>query len=278
MADNKHKFESLSPESQQTIDVDVADNVADNDAMVVDLEADTELLSADTVTIQAENVPDSLVDEEEEQTDDDENIDFFDKISIPKLLKKYLIGRDTLYKRMTHLKITPWKVSGRSCLDAEQVAHMDGLHDHIKSGKKMKQYRQPLPTGPLEEQQKTLQLATDEPTTEANVKTPSNIVASPQNGAFEAQPETPTLPTKKIRATRSNADIEQVKLEAQERVRAKRLAVIQVARAYEEDPSQLPPEILQEIEEAEMASISTPLSHRAYYDPNVLAQLAIQSL
>jgi hypothetical protein len=83
---------------------------------------------------------------------------------------------------------------------------------------------------------------------------------------------------KAIAPTISRADIEQIKVEAQQRVRAKRLAVIQVARAYEENPELLPEDLRQEIEAAEMAAIATPLSQKPYYDPNALAQLVIGSL
>jgi hypothetical protein len=78
--------------------------------------------------------------------------------------------------------------------------------------------------------------------------------------------------------TISRADIEQIKSNAVQRVKALRMAEIQVARAYQENPNLLPPEILEEIDQAEMAAIATPLNHRTYYDPNALAQMVIASL
>jgi hypothetical protein len=202
----------------------------------------------------------------------------FDKISISELLKKYGIGRDPLYARMRYLAITTWKVSGKAYLDAGQIAQMDGLHDHIKATGRMEGYPIPEPTGPKPEGEgQKLQAAQGESTVEDNVEKSFSLVVS-ENGAFETQAETTTLQTQTINTTISNADIEQIKLEAQQRVKTKRMAVIQVARAYEENPEKLPLEIQQEIEQAEMAAISTPISQRSYYDPNVLAQLVIQTL
>jgi hypothetical protein len=76
----------------------------------------------------------------------------------------------------------------------------------------------------------------------------------------------------------SNADVKQIKLNAASRVKAMRIAEIQIARAMQENPDLLPPEIRLEIEQEEMAAMSTPLSHRGYYDPNALAQAVLASL
>jgi hypothetical protein len=81
-----------------------------------------------------------------------------------------------------------------------------------------------------------------------------------------------------VEAVISNADIEQIKLEALERLKAKRLAVVEVARVYEENPNLVPLEIKREIEEAERTAISTPLSHRKYYDLKALVQAVIATL
>ena len=85
-------------------------------------------------------------------------------------------------------------------------------------------------------------------------------------------------PTPASTTTISRADIEQIKSNAAQRVKALRMAEIQVARAYQENPNLLPPEILEEIDQAEMAAIATPINHRNYYDPNALAQMVIASL
>lgn len=77
----------------------------------------------------------------------------FDKISISELLKKYGIGRDPLYSRMRYLQITTWKIGGKAYLDAGQVAHMDGLHDHIKATGRMEGYPIPEPSGLKQEEE-----------------------------------------------------------------------------------------------------------------------------
>jgi len=76
--------------------------------------------------------------------------------------------------------------------------------------------------------------------------------------------------------TISPADIQQIKLDAAQRVKAKRLATIKVSRAMEENPDLLPPEIRAEIEAEEQAMISTPLAQRNYYDPELLASLVLE--
>lgn len=76
--------------------------------------------------------------------------------------------------------------------------------------------------------------------------------------------------------TISPADIQQIKVDAAQRVKAKRLATIKVSRAMEENPDLLPPEIRAEIEAEELAMISTPIAQRNYYDPELLASLALE--
>ena len=73
------------------------------------------------------------------------------KISILELQKKYEIGRDPLYARMRYLQIKTWKVSGKAYLYADQVVHMDALHDHIKATGRMEGYTVPDPSGPQDE-------------------------------------------------------------------------------------------------------------------------------
>jgi hypothetical protein len=102
------------------------------------------------------------------------------------------------------------------------------------------------------------------------------VVQNSQAIAQTPHEEIKPIPTST--ATISNADIEQIKSNAAQRVKALRIAEIQVARAYQENPNLLPPEILEEIDKAEMAAIATPLNHRNYYDPNALAQMVIASL
>jgi len=100
----------------------------------------------------ADNQPDNI-------ETDVENL----KISILELQKKYEIGRDPLYARMRCLQIKTWKVSGKAYLYADQVAHMDALHDHIKATGRMEGYTVPDPSGPQDEQPETTAIALQQP-------------------------------------------------------------------------------------------------------------------
>lgn len=103
------------------------------------------------------------------------------------------------------------------------------------------------------------------------------IVVQGEEGIAQTR-EQEINPTLASTATISHADIQQIKSNAAQRVKALRIAEIQVARAYQENPDLLPPEIREEIAQAEMAAIATPINHRNYYDPNALAQMVIANL
>ncbi len=105
----------------------------------------------------------------------------------------------------------------------------------------------------------------------------TSLISQQQQESAAISSETVPNPVP-IQPVISQADIYQVKLNAAERVKSLRIAEIQIARAMQENPNLLPEEIKQEIAEAEMAAISTPLSHRSYYDPNTLTQAVIASL
>jgi hypothetical protein len=265
MAYSKQKKESKSSLTQQTIDVSVTDTSVVDNTNTTDNEGDSKDLLSESTTVESDSQFDSIesVEDIEEADDDDEGVDFGDKISFNKLRKKYQIGRDTLYKRIKYLRIAAWKVSGKACYDAMQVAHLDGLHEHMQKGKKIVDYPIPEPTGPSYES-----------TAECE---PSSSLVLAQNDNLD-QVEQSTLRTTPVKQRLSKADIVEIRLDALERVKTKRLAVIEVTRTLEENPDLIPLEIQQEIEEAEMAAISTPLAHKPYYDPKLLAQLVIQSL
>lgn len=97
------------------------------------------------------NLPNSEVTSDDFPTDNSINVDNFEKISISKLLNRYNIKRDSLYRRMAHLQIRPWKVSGHACLDAQQVRSMDKLNHYLKSNRYLSRYPVPEPSGPKRE-------------------------------------------------------------------------------------------------------------------------------
>ncbi|MBE9054225.1 hypothetical protein IQ243_28300 [Nostocales cyanobacterium LEGE 11386] len=116
------------------------------------------------------------------------------KISILELQKKYEIGRDPLYARMRYLQIKTWKLSGKAYLYADQVAHMDALHDHIKATGRMEGYPVPEPSGPIEDEQPapTITLAVAET---QQVTTPSY---TPKQKRCFRQPEAGTQPSQEV--------------------------------------------------------------------------------
>ncbi|MHC5612718.1 MAG: hypothetical protein ACYTXA_17315 [Nostoc sp.] len=123
---------------------------------LADSSPDNALQSADDtpdITLQsADSRPDSNICPADSMAHDRQNSDFFSKISILELQKKYNIGRDSLYSRMRYLQITTYKVKGKAYLDAGQVLQMDALHDHIQATGKMEGYPIPEPSRPVEEQ------------------------------------------------------------------------------------------------------------------------------
>ncbi len=271
MADNQQQKESLSQESYQTIDGNMTDNLINSDVILTDNTADTEVLLADSIEIQAELAEDT----EDAKIANLGTVTIPERLSIAELEKRYQIKRAALYDRLSYLNIKAWREGNKAYLNAEQIAHMDGLDRHMKDKKKMDIYPKPEPTGPSDSEETSLLVS---PVTAEDQAQAFSAMVLAEDSAFSLESEPTTIEPTTITSTFSPTDVEKAKLEAQRRIRANRLAVIQITRAYEEDPSKLPLEIQQEIEEAEMAAMSTPLSRRGYYDPNVLAQLAIQSL
>lgn len=283
MTDKKQKEESLSPESYQTIDVSMADNEVNNDAILADNTPNIELLSGNNMPYTEPLSPDSSHDSldnvvdispqiEDRQINNLVKVEIPDKLYVPELLERYKIKRASLYKHMEYLNISPWKEGNRAYLNAEQIGHMDGLSDYMENNK-METYPKPEPTGPKE---KSISPSEYYAPTEDDAQTSSAIVR-PGTNAFQPQSPPQSEPDA-ITVKFYKSEVEEAKKSAQKRVRAKRLAIVQIARTYEQNPEMLPPEIQQEIEEAEMAILSKPLSRRPYYDPNVLVQLAIQSM
>jgi hypothetical protein len=92
MATNNPKKESLSQESHQGIDVSMADSLVFDNAIIADNAPDSEIFSADNMTIQAENRPDSMVSEEGRRTDDNKNFEkIYGNYNDPKTLAQLVI-------------------------------------------------------------------------------------------------------------------------------------------------------------------------------------------
>jgi hypothetical protein len=175
----------------------------------------------------ADNQPDILENEAENS-----------KISILELQKKYGIQRDSFYGRTRYLRITTWKESGKAYLDAGQVAHMDGLHNHIQQTGRMQGYPIPKPSGPIEED-------------EQPAATSSLAVA-------ETQQITPTYAPKQKRSQSSEQvdDVAAIVQSAQGKAAGTLIAENILARHFIENPDLLPPELKAKIKESgEMPSI-----------------------
>lgn len=161
------------------------------------------------------------------------------KISILELQEKYGIGRDPLYARMRYLRIKTYKVSGRAYLDADQVAHMDALHEHIKQTSRMEGYPVPPPSGPVEQEQQTDNAGT-------------LAVAETQQIAV-----TPDYSPKQKRSQSSpQDDVAAIVTSAQNKAAGTLIAENVIARHYIENPDLLPDELKAKIKESgEMPSI-----------------------
>ncbi|MBD2666679.1 hypothetical protein H6G73_19775 [Richelia sinica FACHB-800] len=159
------------------------------------------------------------------------------KISILELQKKYGIGRDPLYARMRYLRIKTYKVLGKAHLDAEQVAHMDGLHEHIKANGRMEGYPVPQPSGPIEEEQTT-------PTTltVAQTQAPApNTNYSPQGKRSQSSPVD---------------DVAAIIASAQSKAAGTLIAENVLAQHFIQNPELLPDELKAKIQEsAQMPSV-----------------------
>lgn len=190
---------------------------------------------------QAEDATDNLENEPDNLADDSQNSDVFTKISILELLKKYSIGRDALYSRMNYLQITTYKIGGKAHLDGEQLAHMDGLHEHIRATGRMEGYPIPEPTGPQPEA--------------VSVEVP---VQNQQTGAIEVATQqqmattTPQVAPTKKRATGNNQTeaIASLVENAKNKAAGVLIAENMLAQQFIQNPELLPEELREKIQQS----------------------------
>lgn len=157
------------------------------------------------------------------------------KISILDLQKKYGIQRDSFYARTRYLQITTWKISVKAYLDAGQVAHMDALHEHIKSTGRMEGYPVPEPSGPVEEEQPT-----------------SSTLSTLAVTETQAITATPTYAPKQKRSQSSQQvdDTEAIVQSAQNKAAGTLIAENLLARHFIENPDLLPENLKEKIKES----------------------------
>lgn len=161
----------------------------------------------------------------------------FSKISILELQKKYGIQRDSFYARTRYLRITTWKEGGKAYLDADQIAEMDGLHEHIQQTGRMQGYPVPEPSGPIEEEEQPA------PTTSLTVS--------------ETQQITPTYAPKQKRSQSSPVDdVAAIVTSAQNKAAGTLIAENVLAQHFIQNPDLLPEGLKAKIQEsAQMPSV-----------------------
>lgn len=193
----------------------------------------------DTPPDNPRNLPDSMPDTTPDSSKIDEN---FSKFAIGDLQKKYSIGRDPLYARMNYLQITTWKIDGKAYLDADQVAHMDGLHEHIRQTGKMKGYPIPSPSGPVE-------LEPEETT--------AIVEASPQQ--ISAQPS--FVPTGERSHSGEMEPMNQLVKNAQNKATGVLIAENMLAAEYIKNPDKLPEELREQIRQSSVPPAVDPFAY-----------------
>ena len=57
-----------------------------------------------------------------------------DRVPVSQLPSRYGIARSALYTRLKDLKIEPEKQGKKAFVNAEQLQHLDALHEHIQKG------------------------------------------------------------------------------------------------------------------------------------------------
>jgi hypothetical protein len=161
------------------------------------------------------------------------------KISILELQKKYGIQRDSFYARTRYLRITTWKEGGKAYLDADQIAEMDGLHEHIQQTGRMQGYPVPEPSGPVEEDEQPTS------TTSLAVTETQQITA------------TPTYAPKQKRSQSSQVDdTAAIVQSAQNKAAGTLIAENLLARHFIENPELLPDDLKEQIKQSgEMPTI-----------------------
>lgn len=159
------------------------------------------------------------------------------KIRTLELQKKYGIERDAFYARTRYLRITTWKEGGKAYLYADQIAHMDALHEHIQQTGRMQGYTIPDPSGPIEED--------EQPAAQSSL------------AVTETQQITPTYAPKQKRSQSSQVDdVAAIVTSAQNKAAGTLIAENVLAQHFIQNPELLPEALKAKIQEsAQMPSV-----------------------
>ncbi|PAX51449.1 hypothetical protein [Brunnivagina elsteri] len=267
-----------SPDSKQT----TPDSSPDNKQIKPDCTVDSEQTTPDSSPDNKQTTPDSTTDSKQPTPDstvaDSQNVDIFSKISILEFLKKYEIGRDSLYGRMRYLQITTYKIKNKAYLDGVQAGYMDGLHEHIKATGRMEGYPIPEPSGPVgEETSPTVvdakcdsmdtdsghfhdDIENNQPTSAIALTTPDRSMAdgsTEESGMAVSQSQTLSAAeneqaetVRQHEVSQMNALGEQVMKNAQNKAAGVLIAENMLAQQFIENPEMLPEELKAKIQES----------------------------
>lgn len=189
----------------------------------------------------ADNQPDTLsIDGESSQKEEN-----FSKISILDLQKKYSIQRDSFYARTRYLRITTWKEGGKAYLYGDQIAEMDGLHEHIQQTGKMQGYAVPQPSGPQDGQ--------------ADASDTSSAIAVQQPQQLDTKPDYSTG-----QRQHQNSEMEAINAlvrSAQGKATGFIIAENMLTKQYIENPDSLPEELREKIKESAQVPEIDPFAY-----------------
>jgi hypothetical protein len=283
MADSTKNYQSSSadstvintttlPDNLQSTNTNTADSLPDNHQTIPDNPVQNCAVVADSSPDNKQITPDSTADS---TVADSQNVDIFSKISILEFLKKYEIGRDSLYGRMRYLQITTYKIKNKAYLDGVQAGYMDGLHEHIKATGRMEGYPIPEPSGPVGEE--TSPTVADEnnennqPTSAIALTTPdrsmtdgsteeSGITVS-QSQTLSGAENTKTETVRSHEVSQMNALGEQVMKNAQNKAAGVLIAENMLAQQFIENPEMLPEELKAKIQQSAQVPEVDPFAY-----------------
>ena len=198
--------------------------------------------------------PDRELEQVEKATDNTENKENLQKFAILQLMQKYSVGKSQLYNRMRYLQITTWKVSGKAYLDANQVAHMDSLHEHIKANGRMDGY--PVPP--------CCRLVEEEP-----VEASALVVAKTK----ELAPPNDSATGKRSQSNQIN-NTQRIVQSAQNKAAETLFAENILAKQFIENPELLPEQLQQKIR----ASAEVPIIHPLAYAESLINSIRSERL
>ncbi|BAZ36615.1 hypothetical protein NIES4101_25340 (plasmid) [Calothrix sp. NIES-4101] len=256
---------TTSPDNLQFTNINTAENSVNNNQTIPDNLVENCSVVADNLLDNTPDnqqiTPDCIPDDSPDSTvADSQNVDFFSKIPIANFLKKYEIGRDSLYGRMRYLQITTYKIKNKAYLDTVQAAHMDGLHEHIKATGRMEGYPIPEPTGPVaEETQPTVVDEYDEKHHQKQQTTGAITVSSEQT--LSAAESEAVATVRQHETSQMNALGEQVLKNAQNKAAGVLIAENILAQQFIENPEMLPEELKARIQESAQVPEVDPFAY-----------------